>query len=187
MSRDFMEDYLQHSWGKKPEQKAREKQYNAEYYKKHKDKWEKESVDNTDYRARMNGMENYRREDTGADKKSKAYYLKAVTEATKNPDKTFDGKSLDHWQKMYKWSERSLNAKQKYNQSIASKRAAAGAAENERSKAKDNALRQRDRNQRKEQERRAYENSTKGKIEKKTKDTIYAGKKFVSNLLDKIF
>ena len=39
MSRDFMEDYLQHSWGKKPEQKAREKQYNADYYKKNRDKW----------------------------------------------------------------------------------------------------------------------------------------------------
>ena len=41
MSRDFMNDYLEHSWGKKPEQKAREKAYNAEYYQKHKDKWKK--------------------------------------------------------------------------------------------------------------------------------------------------
>ena len=41
MSRDFMNDYLEHSWGKKPEQKAREKEYNAEYYRKHKDKWKK--------------------------------------------------------------------------------------------------------------------------------------------------
>lgn len=41
MSRDFMEDYFEHSWGKKPEQKAREKEYNKEYYQKHKDKWKK--------------------------------------------------------------------------------------------------------------------------------------------------
>lgn len=32
-------DYLAHSWGKKPEQKAREKAYNHEYYQQHKDKW----------------------------------------------------------------------------------------------------------------------------------------------------
>lgn len=30
-------DYLAHSWGKKPEQKAREKEYNAWYYKTHKE------------------------------------------------------------------------------------------------------------------------------------------------------
>lgn len=33
--------YLEHSWGKKPEQKAREKAYNAEYYAKNKSKWDK--------------------------------------------------------------------------------------------------------------------------------------------------
>lgn len=41
MSRDFMDDYLQHSWGKKPEQKAREKEYNHQYYLKNKEKWKK--------------------------------------------------------------------------------------------------------------------------------------------------
>lgn len=35
---DFLES-LQHSWGKSPKQKAREKEYNAEYYRKHKDWW----------------------------------------------------------------------------------------------------------------------------------------------------
>ncbi len=35
---DFLES-LQHSWGKSPKQKAREKEYNAEYYRKHKEKW----------------------------------------------------------------------------------------------------------------------------------------------------
>ena len=32
-------DYLEHSWGKKPEQKAAEKAYNAKYYREHKNKW----------------------------------------------------------------------------------------------------------------------------------------------------
>ena len=38
---DFLEETLEHSWGKSPEQKAREKEYNAEYYRKNKDKWKK--------------------------------------------------------------------------------------------------------------------------------------------------
>lgn len=38
---DFLEETLEHSWGKRPEQKAREKEYNAEYYQKNKDKWKK--------------------------------------------------------------------------------------------------------------------------------------------------
>lgn len=33
---------LYHSWGKKPEQKAREREYNAEYYRTHKEKWKKD-------------------------------------------------------------------------------------------------------------------------------------------------
>lgn len=31
-----MSNYLSHSWGKNPEQKQREKEYNHEYYEKHK-------------------------------------------------------------------------------------------------------------------------------------------------------
>lgn len=37
---DFLAE-LQHSWGKSAKQKAREKEYNAEYYRKNKEKWEK--------------------------------------------------------------------------------------------------------------------------------------------------
>ena len=33
--------YLEHSWGKKPEQKAKEKEYNHSYYEKNKAKWKK--------------------------------------------------------------------------------------------------------------------------------------------------
>lgn len=39
MKQDFLAE-LSHSWGKSPEQKKRESEYNAEYYKKHKDKWQ---------------------------------------------------------------------------------------------------------------------------------------------------
>ncbi len=35
------ENDLEHSWGKSPEQKAREKEYNQQYYKKNKAKWKK--------------------------------------------------------------------------------------------------------------------------------------------------
>lgn len=38
---DFLEDALMHSWGKSPKQKAAEKRYNAEYYRRNKDKWKK--------------------------------------------------------------------------------------------------------------------------------------------------
>ena len=36
---DFLQETIQHSWGNSPKQKAREKAYNAEYYRKHKEKW----------------------------------------------------------------------------------------------------------------------------------------------------
>lgn len=38
-NRCMAEDYLSHSWGKKPEQKKAEKKYNHEYYEKYKNKW----------------------------------------------------------------------------------------------------------------------------------------------------
>lgn len=38
-NRDFLEDVLSHSWGTKPEQKKREKEYNHQYYLKNKIKW----------------------------------------------------------------------------------------------------------------------------------------------------
>jgi hypothetical protein len=38
-NRCMAEDYLSHSWGKKPEQKKAEKKYNHEYYEKFKNKW----------------------------------------------------------------------------------------------------------------------------------------------------
>jgi len=40
-SQNDYRDYLEHSWGKKPEQKAAEKAYNQKYYQEHKEKWKK--------------------------------------------------------------------------------------------------------------------------------------------------
>lgn len=38
---DFLEEALYHGWGTSAKQKAKEKTYNAEYYKNHKEKWSK--------------------------------------------------------------------------------------------------------------------------------------------------
>ena len=40
---DILMNALEHSWGTSPEQKKREKEYNAEYYRKHKEKWKDNS------------------------------------------------------------------------------------------------------------------------------------------------
>lgn len=39
MVRYYRNPYLCHSWGNKPDQKAREKEYNRKYYQENKDKW----------------------------------------------------------------------------------------------------------------------------------------------------
>lgn len=36
---DFCKDYLYHAWGKTPEQKEAEKNYNASYYQQNKNRW----------------------------------------------------------------------------------------------------------------------------------------------------
>lgn len=38
---EYSDDYLEHSWGNSPKQKAKEKAYNARYYAENKDKWKK--------------------------------------------------------------------------------------------------------------------------------------------------
>lgn len=45
------EDYLLHSWGKKPEQKRAEKKYNHWYYEKFKDRWKTKYNKNTSSKA----------------------------------------------------------------------------------------------------------------------------------------
>ena len=57
MSRDFMEDYLQHSWGKSPQQKKREKEYNRQYYLNNKERW-----------TRRNATQIYRQAQNAEDK-----------------------------------------------------------------------------------------------------------------------
>lgn len=167
---DILTDALEHSWGKSPKQKAREKEYNAEYYRKHKEKWNKYISDNVDYRSNMNGLENYLREDSSATRKAKKYYLEMVSNAAKSRNKRYNGQSLSFWQDQYKWAEDQLNAQEAYNKRIASKRSSAGQAENERSKAKDRAVDVRNRYADKQLERQVYESSTKGKIDKMIKD-----------------
>lgn len=49
---------LFHSWGNKPKQKAREKQYNAEYYKKEKWRWE----DNKNKKHKSKGKKSSKKE-----------------------------------------------------------------------------------------------------------------------------
>jgi len=43
---DFLEE-LAHSWGKSPEQKKREKEYNAKYYRENKERWKNVTTGNT--------------------------------------------------------------------------------------------------------------------------------------------
>lgn len=45
------EEALQHSWGKSPENKRREKEYNARYYQEHKEKWLKSAREKERYAA----------------------------------------------------------------------------------------------------------------------------------------
>lgn len=190
---DILTDALEHSWGKSPKQKAREKEYNAEYYRKNKEKWKKYVSDNVDYRANMNGLENYNREDVSTTRKAKKYYLEMVTNAAKSKNKSYNGQSLSFWQDQYKWAEDQLNAQEAYNKRIAAKRSSAGQAENERSKAKDRAIDAMNRYADKQLEREIYESSTKGKIDKMIKDATNkiaemskkaydAGKNFIDNL-----
>lgn len=58
---DILMNALEHSWGSSPEQKRREKEYNAEYYKKNKEKWANtiESIKRAD--RTNNSQANYRK------------------------------------------------------------------------------------------------------------------------------
>lgn len=170
MMSDILMDALEHSWGISPKQKKREKEYNAEYYRKHKEKWNKYISDNVDYRYNMDGLENYNREDSSKTRNAKKYYLEMVTNAAKSKNKSYNGQSLSFWQDQYKWAEDQLNAQEAYNKRIAAKRSSAGQAENERSKAKDRAVAIRNQYADKQLELEVYESSTKGKIDKMIKD-----------------
>lgn len=74
--RDVLMNTLEHSWGTKPEQKAAEKRYNAEYYKKHRlelmEKRRKNSMDAKGYELFKSG---------GI--KNKAHAQQAINEAMK--------------------------------------------------------------------------------------------------------
>lgn len=64
MNNDFLAS-LSHSWGTKPEQKRREKEYNAKYYQEHKEKWKKVASDISDpyYRGQIDAEEKWLTDD----------------------------------------------------------------------------------------------------------------------------
>lgn len=76
-----MSKYLYHSWGKNPEQKAVEKEYNKQYYQEHKaeirekrmDKLRKASQDASDYKLfKTNLMKNKGASGTARNEAAKA-------------------------------------------------------------------------------------------------------------------
>lgn len=116
MSR-YYNDYLQHGWGNKPEQKAKEKAYNAEYYKKNKYKW-------YDYvRSALKAVERgYDRLDSKlVDVKDETYYdpvtkKKSIRHTTKHPlsgRTTVSTESLERWYNR-KSQQKNLNIKENY-------------------------------------------------------------------------
>lgn len=76
MSRYFA-DYLEHSWGNSPKQKAREQEYNAWYYKTHKDKFkgtksQQDAIAKYNRRAKDESIESLRYAQAG-DHENSAY------------------------------------------------------------------------------------------------------------------
>lgn len=209
MSRDFMEDYLEHSWGKKPEQKAREKQYNAEYYQKHKDKWKKLSDERWDKDARIERAQaevnrdkwkdildsvDYRNSKVGEDeydmsageynriaKQYKDDARESVTKAVRANRNNNESNYEAYKKQVAELSRLSSRARKKA--------VAKGAADNEKSKAVAQYKKNYERNKTKADvyAKNIVKDSNKRYDVKKVKATIDAGKKFVSNLLDKIF
>lgn len=193
---DFLIDTIEHSWGKSPKQKAREKEYNAEYYRKHKEKWDRTAEDIRNNPS-MGAGENKRIDpkkfsNFGTDyasstmnlKDANKYYLNGVTQARKSPDGMHEGRTLGYWQNQYNFTKQQLDAIAEYNKDTAKKRSQTGQSENERSKAYNQAIQNRDRHLDKEQEREIYENSFKGKAEKKVKEVVQTAKNTINEGMD---
>lgn len=162
---DFLEDTLQHSWGKSPKQKAREKEYNAEYYRKHKEKW-RDNANKIQEHLYTDRDRELNREDPTIEKNALKYYREQLTFNKKH--------GIDKNNKFYQdaiaANEASLKAKTDYNKSIAKQRTSAGAALNEQRKARDLAVKNMDRYADKETDAYHYANTTKGKIHKAADD-----------------
>lgn len=209
MSRDFMEEYLEHSWGKKPEQKAREKQYNKEYYQKHKDKWKKLSdehwdkdarieraqaevnrdkwkdiLDSVDYRNSKVGEDEYDMSAGEYNRIAKQYKDDARESVTKAVRANRNNNESDY--EAYKKQAAELS---RLSSRARKKAVAKGAADNEKSKAVAQYKKNYERNKAKADvyAKNIAKDSNKRYDVKKVKATIDAGKEFVSNLLDKIF
>lgn len=184
---DFLEDVIEHSWGNSPKQKAREKEYNAEYYRTHKEKWANTARDIRN-NPTMGSGQNLRIEPKKVDdinlKDANKFYLEAATKARNSPDKKYAGESLESWQEKYRFSKQQLDAIAEYNKNTAKKRSQTGQAENERSKAYDRAVKNRDRYLDKQQEREVYEKSFKGKAEMTTKQIVQTAKNTINEGAD---
>lgn len=158
---DFLEDTLQHSWGKSPKQKAREKEYNAEYYRKHKDKW-KDTANAIQVHLYTDKDRELNRADTQSTKRGLKYSRDMLT-FNKKYGLT---KNTQWYQDNIAYGEARLKSQNDYNKSIAKQRSQAGAALNEQRKARDLAIKNMDRYADKESDAYQYANTTKGKIHK---------------------
>ena len=188
MSRDFMEDYLQHSWGKKPEQKAREKQYNKEYYQKHKDKWKnlndkhwKDAAESEAKAAkeRSRYWTNAANDAERSGPTQKSTSSKDYNEMAKTLQSLSDRVLSDYESKIYKDAAKGYRAKA----------VATGQAENERAKAVSNY-----RKNAKDAKTKSdvYESNIQKEIKKRNKkrkraETIQRGKNWVKGFLDGLF
>lgn len=159
---DFLES-LQHSWGKSPKQKAREKEYNAEYYRKHKEKW-RDNANKIQEHLYTDRDREWNREDPTIEKNALKYYQEQLTFNKKHGL----NKNNKFYQDAIAVNEASLKAKNDYNKSIAKQRSQAGAALNEQRKVRDLAIKNMDRYADKESDAYSYSQTTKGKIHKAT-------------------
>lgn len=124
---DFLEE-LAHSWGKSPEQKKREKEYNAEYYKKNKERWKDAKTGNV-IPKNLKYLEEYIKDapKTG----SYAYLPKGVYPKTKEEEYewTDAGFSYDENKGVWKWTPTTEKRR-----NVVSGRLAEAYAENEKLK-----------------------------------------------------
>lgn len=96
---DILADAIEHSWGKSPKQKAHEKEYNAEYYRKNKEKWKKYRKDVAEYQynnlmsARLDDLSSMHLGDKGFRKLAQENRREALDRLRKS--KTLDREKLE--------------------------------------------------------------------------------------------
>lgn len=187
---DFLEDSLEHSWGKSPKQKAREKEYNAEYYRKNRHKWDKyrSNID----AARGTGLkynEKYNHIDTRELRKYRNAWADELNEIIEERGLT-DDYDNDRDQAYARMRVRDLSdelaRKEAHNLRIANRRMNAGTAENERNKAWELANKNILDNYVKEVAAEKYEKSMKAKVDKMAKNASQTISKIASDAYDTV-